>query len=98
MVIYEIRKGAALVHPAHPLTVQVPIGSWLSTAVLDLCPGSSREAVLLVCVGLAAAAASDDELGEDLLARYRASRSSPSNIPPGCSMLRSLGGGPETHF
>ncbi|WP_256362691.1 hypothetical protein [Streptomyces sp. TRM70350] len=84
----------ALRHPAYPLMVQVPIGSWLSTAVLDLYSGSSREAVLLVCVGLA----SDDELGEDLLARYRASRSSPSNIPPGCPMLRSLGDGPETHF
>lgn len=94
----EVRKGMrALGHPAHPLTVQVLIGSWLSTAVLDLYLGSSREAVLLVCVGLAAAAASNDELGEDL-ARYRASRSSPSNMPPGCPMLRSLGAGPETHF
>ncbi|MFG2466129.1 hypothetical protein ACGFXB_11835 [Streptomyces canus] len=75
----------------------MPIGSWLSTAVLDLYPGSSLEAVLLVCVG-PASAASDDELGEDLLARYRASRSSPSNIAPGRPALRSLGGGPKTHF
>ncbi|KDN78445.1 hypothetical protein DF19_38355 [Streptomyces olindensis] len=42
-------------NPAHLLMVQVPIGSWLSTAVLDLYPGSSREAVLLVRVGLASA-------------------------------------------
>jgi nitrite reductase/ring-hydroxylating ferredoxin subunit len=36
--------------------VQVPVGSWLSAAVLDLYPGRSREAGVLVGVGLAAAA------------------------------------------
>lgn len=35
--------------------VQVPIGSWMSAAVVDLWPGRSREAGLLVGVGLAAA-------------------------------------------
>ncbi|WP_055570990.1 Rieske (2Fe-2S) protein, partial [Streptomyces prasinopilosus] len=35
--------------------VQVPIGSWTSAAVLDLWPGRSREAGLLVGVGLVAA-------------------------------------------
>ncbi|MGX1274791.1 Rieske 2Fe-2S domain-containing protein [Streptomyces phaeoluteigriseus] len=48
--------GRWLGHPVHPLMVQVPIGSWLSAAVLDLRPGRSREAGLLVGVGLAAAA------------------------------------------
>ncbi|MFI9770283.1 Rieske 2Fe-2S domain-containing protein [Streptomyces sp. NPDC052415] len=48
--------GRWLGHPVHPLMVQVPIGSWLSAAVLDLRPGRSREARLLVGVGLAAAA------------------------------------------
>ncbi|MBC3990522.1 Rieske (2Fe-2S) protein [Streptomyces sp. AC563] len=47
--------GTWLGHPVHPLMVQVPIGSWLSAAVLDLRPGRSREADLLVAVGLAAA-------------------------------------------
>ncbi|MFD9389462.1 Rieske 2Fe-2S domain-containing protein [Streptomyces sp. NPDC060000] len=47
--------GRWLGHPVHPLMVQVPIGSWLSAAVLDLLPGRSREADLLVGVGLAAA-------------------------------------------
>jgi len=42
-------------HPVHPLLVQVPIGSWLSAAVLDLRPGRSREAGLLIGVGVAAA-------------------------------------------
>ncbi|GAA2561056.1 MULTISPECIES: Rieske (2Fe-2S) protein [Streptomyces] len=47
--------GRWLGHPVHPLMVQVPIGSWMSAAVLDLWPGRSREAGLLVGVGLAAA-------------------------------------------
>lgn len=48
--------GRWLGHPVHPLMVQVPIGSWLSAAVLDLRPDRSRDAGLLVAVGLAAAA------------------------------------------
>ncbi|MFD5714940.1 Rieske 2Fe-2S domain-containing protein [Streptomyces pharetrae] len=47
--------GRWLGHPVHPLLVQVPIGSWLSAAVLDLRPGRSREAGLLIGVGVAAA-------------------------------------------
>ncbi|MGY0068969.1 Rieske 2Fe-2S domain-containing protein [Streptomyces sp. QTS137] len=47
--------GRWLGHPVHPLMVQVPIGTWTSAAVLDLWPGRSREAGLLVGVGLAAA-------------------------------------------
>ncbi len=47
--------GRWLGHPVHPLLVQVPIGSWMSAAVLDLWPGRSREAGLLVGVGLVAA-------------------------------------------
>jgi nitrite reductase/ring-hydroxylating ferredoxin subunit/uncharacterized membrane protein len=52
----DVLHGRWLGHPAHPLLVQVPIGSWLSAAVLDLRPGRSREAGLLVGVGLATAA------------------------------------------
>ncbi|WP_202918422.1 Rieske 2Fe-2S domain-containing protein [Streptomyces cavernae] len=52
----DVLHGRWLGHPAHPLMVQVPIGSWLSAAVLDLRPGRSREAGVLVGVGLAAAA------------------------------------------
>lgn len=47
--------GRWLGHPVHPLMVQVPVGSWMSAAVLDLWPGRTREAGLLVGVGLAAA-------------------------------------------
>ncbi|WP_190199891.1 Rieske 2Fe-2S domain-containing protein [Streptomyces djakartensis] len=52
----DLLHGRWLGHPVHPLMVQVPIGSWLSAAVLDLRPGRSRESRLLVGVGLAAAA------------------------------------------
>ncbi|MFF3500912.1 Rieske 2Fe-2S domain-containing protein [Streptomyces sp. NPDC003247] len=51
----DVLHGRWLGHPVHPLMVQVPVGSWLSAAVLDLRPGRSREAGLLVGVGLAAA-------------------------------------------
>lgn len=51
----DVLHGRGLGHPLHPLMVQVPIGTWLSAAVLDLRPRPSREADLLVGVGLAAA-------------------------------------------
>ncbi|MET7683355.1 Rieske 2Fe-2S domain-containing protein [Streptomyces sp. NPDC005423] len=51
----DVLHGRWLGHPVHPLMVQVPLGTWLSAAVLDLWPGRSREAGVLVGVGLAAA-------------------------------------------
>ncbi|MEV7074709.1 Rieske 2Fe-2S domain-containing protein [Streptomyces sp. NPDC091972] len=51
----DVLHGKWLGHPVHPLMVQVPIGSWLSAAVLDLRKGRPRDAGLLVGVGLAAA-------------------------------------------
>ncbi|MGW1012136.1 Rieske 2Fe-2S domain-containing protein [Streptomyces termitum] len=48
--------GRWLGHPLHPLLVQVPVGAWLSAAVLDLLPGGRRPATVLVGVGLAGAA------------------------------------------
>ncbi|MFG3343542.1 Rieske 2Fe-2S domain-containing protein [Streptomyces sp. NPDC048018] len=47
--------GRWLGHPVHPLLVQFPVGAWLSAAVLDLVPGQSRAARLLVGAGLAGA-------------------------------------------
>ncbi|MFF4840833.1 Rieske 2Fe-2S domain-containing protein [Streptomyces collinus] len=52
----DLLHGRWLGHPLHPLMVQVPIGAWFSAALLDLCPGRSREAGLLIGVGLAATA------------------------------------------
>ncbi|WP_405463047.1 Rieske (2Fe-2S) protein [Streptomyces jietaisiensis] len=47
--------GRWLGHPVHPLLVQVPVGSWLSAAVLDLFPGQRRAARTLIATGLGAA-------------------------------------------
>ncbi|MEU3957751.1 Rieske (2Fe-2S) protein [Streptomyces achromogenes] len=54
--VRDLLHGRWLGHPVHPLLVQVPVGSWLSAAVLDLRPGRAREAGSLIAVGLAAAA------------------------------------------
>ncbi|MEV2203407.1 Rieske (2Fe-2S) protein [Streptomyces fradiae] len=47
--------GRWLGHPVHPLMVQVPVGAWLSAAVLDALPGGRRGARTLIGVGLATA-------------------------------------------
>ncbi|HEX5565354.1 MAG TPA: Rieske (2Fe-2S) protein, partial [Streptomyces sp.] len=51
----DVLHGRWLGHPAHPIMVQVPIGAWMSAAVLDLLPGRRRGADALVAVGLAGA-------------------------------------------
>lgn len=44
--------GVWLGHPLHPLLVQVPLGAWLSSAVLDAVPGMGRAARTLVGLGI----------------------------------------------
>ncbi|MFV2121748.1 (2Fe-2S)-binding protein, partial [Streptomyces sp. Act-28] len=51
----DVLHGRWIGHPVHPLMVQIPIGTWLSAAVLDALPGQHRGARTLVGVGLAAA-------------------------------------------
>ncbi|WP_443072279.1 Rieske 2Fe-2S domain-containing protein [Streptomyces sp. NBC_01485] len=51
----DVLRGRWLGHPLHPALVQVPIGAWTSAAVLDLVPGQSRAARLMVALGLAGA-------------------------------------------
>ncbi|MGK5532514.1 Rieske 2Fe-2S domain-containing protein [Streptomyces sp. URMC 129] len=51
----DVLHGTWLGHPVHPLMVQVPIGTWMSAAVLDLLPGRRRSAGALVALGLTAA-------------------------------------------
>ncbi|GGT29942.1 MULTISPECIES: Rieske 2Fe-2S domain-containing protein [Streptomyces] len=51
----DVLHGLPLGHPLHPLLVQVPVGAWLSAAVLDCVPGRRTEPQLLIGVGLAAA-------------------------------------------
>lgn len=48
----DLLHGVWLGHPLHPALVQVPIGAWTSTAVLDLLPGQRRAATTLVGVGI----------------------------------------------
>ncbi|MGI5255771.1 Rieske 2Fe-2S domain-containing protein [Streptomyces angustmyceticus] len=52
----DVLHGLPLGHPLHPVLVQVPIGAWLSSAVLDAVPGTRRSARLLIGVGVMAAA------------------------------------------
>ncbi|KIF01023.1 (2Fe-2S)-binding protein, partial [Streptomyces sp. RSD-27] len=40
----DLLHGRPLGHPAHPVLVQVPVGTWLSAGVLDLLPGRQRAA------------------------------------------------------
>ncbi|WP_349637097.1 Rieske (2Fe-2S) protein [Streptomyces sp. RerS4] len=51
----DVLHGRWLGHPVHPLMVQLPLGSWMSAAVLDCVPGQQRAAHTLVGVGLVAA-------------------------------------------
>lgn len=51
-----VLRGRPLGHPLHPVLVQVPIGCWLSAAVLDAVPGSRRAVTTLTAVGLAGVA------------------------------------------
>ncbi|MEU9095264.1 Rieske 2Fe-2S domain-containing protein [Streptomyces sp. NPDC087901] len=51
----DVLHGRWLGHPVHPLMVQLPLGSWMSAAVLDCLPGKQRAARTLVGVGLVAA-------------------------------------------
>ncbi|MCX5610079.1 MULTISPECIES: DUF2231 domain-containing protein [unclassified Streptomyces] len=52
----DLLRGRPLGHPLHPVLVQVPIGCWLSAAVLDVVPGAQRAATTLTAVGLAGVA------------------------------------------
>ncbi|MFE4602201.1 Rieske 2Fe-2S domain-containing protein [Kitasatospora indigofera] len=51
-----VLHGRPLGHPLHPALVQLPVGAWLSAAVLDVVPGSERAARVLVAVGVVSAA------------------------------------------
>jgi len=53
--VRDVLHGRWLGHPVHPLMVQLPLGSWMSAAVLDFVPGRQRAARTLVGVGLVAA-------------------------------------------
>jgi nitrite reductase/ring-hydroxylating ferredoxin subunit/uncharacterized membrane protein len=52
----DLLHGTWLGHPLHPALVQLPVGSFVSAAILDLLPGRSRAATTLVAVGTAGVA------------------------------------------
>ncbi len=54
--VRDALRGVWLGHPLHPVLVQVPVGAWLSAAVLDALPGGRRAATGLIAVGTAGAA------------------------------------------
>ncbi|MGW2037750.1 DUF2231 domain-containing protein [Streptomyces virginiae] len=54
--VRDLLRGRPLGHPLHPVLVQVPIGCWLSAAVVDVVPGQRRAATTLTAVGLAGVA------------------------------------------
>ncbi len=51
----DVLHGVPQGHPLHPMMVQVPLGAWLSTAVLDLVPGTAPATKILVGTGIATA-------------------------------------------
>jgi nitrite reductase/ring-hydroxylating ferredoxin subunit/uncharacterized membrane protein len=55
-LLRDLLHGSWLGHPLHPVLVQLPVGSFLSAAVLDLLPGRSRAASTLIAVGAAGVA------------------------------------------
>jgi nitrite reductase/ring-hydroxylating ferredoxin subunit/uncharacterized membrane protein len=50
----DLLHGTWLGHSLHPVLVQLPVGSFVSAAVLDLAPGRSRAATTLIAVGTSA--------------------------------------------
>lgn len=51
----DLLHGVWLGHPLHPVMVQVPVGAWISAAVLDAVPGQERAATTLIATGAIAA-------------------------------------------
>lgn len=51
----DLLHGRPLGHPLHPALVHLPVGAWLSAAVLDTLPGAERGARTLVGVGVLSA-------------------------------------------
>jgi nitrite reductase/ring-hydroxylating ferredoxin subunit/uncharacterized membrane protein len=51
----DFLHGVWLGHPLHPALVDVPIGAWASSAILDLMPNQRRASTTLVAVGTGSA-------------------------------------------
>lgn len=53
--IKDLLAGVPAGHSAHAPLTDIPVGTWVSAAVLDLLPGTARASRILVATGLAAA-------------------------------------------
>jgi nitrite reductase/ring-hydroxylating ferredoxin subunit len=53
--VRDLLHGVWLGHPLHPAGVQIPFGAWTSAAILDVVPGATPAATMLVGVGTATA-------------------------------------------
>ncbi|GAA0574245.1 hypothetical protein GCM10009546_41180 [Actinomadura livida] len=53
--IKDTLHGVPIGHPAHPPLTDLPMGMWMSAALLDLVPGTRRASQTLVAAGLAGA-------------------------------------------
>jgi nitrite reductase/ring-hydroxylating ferredoxin subunit/uncharacterized membrane protein len=56
MRLRDLLHGTWLGHPVHPVLVQVPVGAFLSAAVLDALPRQQGAATTLIAVGTVSAA------------------------------------------
>jgi nitrite reductase/ring-hydroxylating ferredoxin subunit/uncharacterized membrane protein len=52
----DLLHGTWLGHPLHPMLVQLPVGSFISAAILDLLPGRRRSSTVLIAAGTAGVA------------------------------------------
>lgn len=48
----QLLHGVPFGHPIHPLMVQVPLGAWISAAVLDLIGGTGNEKAAKTLIGV----------------------------------------------
>jgi len=53
-MVRDALHGVWLGHPLHPVLVQVPIGAFMSAAILDLLPGEGKAADTLIVTGILA--------------------------------------------
>ncbi|MBO2452865.1 Rieske 2Fe-2S domain-containing protein [Actinomadura barringtoniae] len=53
--VKDVLHGVPGGHPAHPPLTDLPMGCWISAAVLDLLPGTQKASRTLVAAGLAGA-------------------------------------------
>jgi uncharacterized membrane protein len=66
--VRDVLSGKPIGHPAHPMAVMLPIGSWISASLLDLTGGNAKAAQRLVGLGTVAALPALATGSNDLLA------------------------------